>query len=724
MRVLLLAVNNWLLVYFMMLQHSMSNFNEAYGQLISSSDQVASEGDTEVVMPCDYLKDRSELQIIKWDEVNEDGGIIVSGIVNDVKTVNGRYTLRTRKNGKADLVIAKPVRNDNQRRFKCEIQLFDQDKYIFSDHPSVLTVYCRYNRWLLVYFMMLQHSMSNFNEAYGQLISSSDQVASEGDTEVVMPCDYLKDRSELQIIKWDEVNEDGGIIVSGIVNDVKTVNGRYTLRTRKNGKADLVIAKPVRNDNQRRFKCEIQLFDQDKYIFSDHPSVLTVYYLDAPVLNSSTSIAYEGQAVTLTCSKPDGNPPSNTTWYKNGQELNTTDAIRFTESEDELEMLIENATGDDSGNYTCKSESDQFKSEKSKSSYQIGLKVMYLEEPVLRTSQSSVYEGEAVNLTCSKPDGDPVPNSNFWYKNGKALDTEDASRFAISEDALEIHIKTITRFDSGSYTCKAESDAFRGNDGKTSNQIDLKVIYLDDPELTASANSVSEGKMVTLNCNKPDGYPDPTITWYKDGQAWITTDTTRFITSEDALEIYITDSTPDDSGNYMCKAESDEFRDNDGKTSNPFNLEVTEDALCIKRLVQERIHIDMNSSTEIFNKGVRQGDPISPKLFTAVMENIFRNLDWNDKRILVNGEYLNNLSFADDILLFCHHPEEVQIMLEELNEESNKVGLNINISKTKVMFSKDILAVLTYSAETLNGAEFESDRKSNGTYNDVNHKKG
>ena len=89
-------------------------------------------------------------------------------------------------------------------------------------------------------------------------------------------------------------------------------------------------------------------------------------------------------------------------------------------------------------------------------------------------------------------------------------------------------------------------------------------------------------------------------------------------------------------------------------------------------------------------KGVRQGDTISPKLFTATLEDIFRNLEWDNKGINVNGEYLSNLRFADDIVLFSDSGEELQQMMAELNRESLKVGLKMNRKKTKVMFNSFI----------------------------------
>ncbi|CAH2229921.1 jg24530 [Pararge aegeria aegeria] len=84
-------------------------------------------------------------------------------------------------------------------------------------------------------------------------------------------------------------------------------------------------------------------------------------------------------------------------------------------------------------------------------------------------------------------------------------------------------------------------------------------------------------------------------------------------------------------------------------------------------------------------KGVRQGDSLSPKLFLAVLEEIFRNLQWEELGINVNG---CKLRFADDLVLFTDDPDTLQEMLNLLASESRKAGLTINTSKAKVMTKK------------------------------------
>ncbi len=82
---------------------------------------------------------------------------------------------------------------------------------------------------------------------------------------------------------------------------------------------------------------------------------------------------------------------------------------------------------------------------------------------------------------------------------------------------------------------------------------------------------------------------------------------------------------------------------------------------------------------------MKQGDPFSPNIFNSVLEEIFQKLDWEGKGVKINGQWLNNLRFAGDIVLISSNMDELKVMVEQLCKESRKAGLIINLSKTKIM---------------------------------------
>ena len=91
-------------------------------------------------------------------------------------------------------------------------------------------------------------------------------------------------------------------------------------------------------------------------------------------------------------------------------------------------------------------------------------------------------------------------------------------------------------------------------------------------------------------------------------------------------------------------------------------------------------------------KGVRQGYILSPCLFNLYAEYIMRNagLDEAQAGIEIAGRNNNNLRYADDTTLMAESEEELKSLLIKVNEESEKVGLKLNIQKTKIMASSSI----------------------------------
>ena len=65
-------------------------------------------------------------------------------------------------------------------------------------------------------------------------------------------------------------------------------------------------------------------------------------------------------------------------------------------------------------------------------------------------------------------------------------------------------------------------------------------------------------------------------------------------------------------------------------------------------------------------------------------------LDEAQARIKIAGRNINNLRYADDTTLMAESKEELKSLLIKVKEESEKVGLKLNIQKTKIMASSSI----------------------------------
>ena len=83
-------------------------------------------------------------------------------------------------------------------------------------------------------------------------------------------------------------------------------------------------------------------------------------------------------------------------------------------------------------------------------------------------------------------------------------------------------------------------------------------------------------------------------------------------------------------------------------------------------------------------KGACQGCILSPCLFNLYAEHIMRNsrLEEAQAGIKIAGRNINNLRHADDTTLMAESKEEVKSLLKKVKEESEKVGLKLDIRKT------------------------------------------
>uniref|UniRef100_A0AC11EMM2 Uncharacterized protein n=4 Tax=Ovis aries TaxID=9940 RepID=A0AC11EMM2_SHEEP len=124
---------------------------------------------------------------------------------------------------------------------------------------------------------------------------------------------------------------------------------------------------------------------------------------------------------------------------------------------------------------------------------------------------------------------------------------------------------------------------------------------------------------------------------------------------------------------------------------------ISEHLTCLLRYLyagQEATVKTGHGTTDWFQigKGVRQGCVLSPCLFNFYAEYIMRNVGLQKEQagIKISGRNIINLRYADDMTLMAESEEKLKSFLMKGKEESEKVGLILNVQKTKIMASGPI----------------------------------
>ena len=93
---------------------------------------------------------------------------------------------------------------------------------------------------------------------------------------------------------------------------------------------------------------------------------------------------------------------------------------------------------------------------------------------------------------------------------------------------------------------------------------------------------------------------------------------------------------------------------------------------------------DERSESVSIRRGVRQGCVLSPDLFSLYTQVILEEMR-ELPGIKIGGRSINNIRYADDMVMMAETEEGLQALMDKLKEECRKLGLRINIGKTEVM---------------------------------------
>ncbi len=93
-----------------------------------------------------------------------------------------------------------------------------------------------------------------------------------------------------------------------------------------------------------------------------------------------------------------------------------------------------------------------------------------------------------------------------------------------------------------------------------------------------------------------------------------------------------------------------------------------------------------------------------PDYLTVLSKEIFEGLNWEKRGFNINGEYLNNLRFVDDVALIAKNNKEVHTVIKELISQEKETGMLINAQKTKILNKKkdgNIIKIMNKEIENM-----------------------
>ncbi|XP_064928861.1 hemicentin-1 isoform X2 [Columba livia] len=248
-----------------------------------------------------------------------------------------------------------------------------------------------------------------------------------------------------------------------------------------------------------------------------------------------------GQALELLC-QSNAIPPPLLTWLKDGRPLLKKPGLAISENGSVLQ--IEGAQVQDTGRYTCEATNLAGKTEKN---YNVNIWVspsIYGSDDI---SQLTVIEGSLTSLICESS-GIPPP-SLTWEKNGSPLLADLSGRVRVLSGGRQLQISIAEKSDAASYVCIASNVA-----GSAKKEYSLQV-YIRPTILNSGSHPsevvVTQGNAVSLEC-KAQGFPEPGITWMKDGQTLVGGGDIAIL--HDGHLLQLQNAQVSDTGRYVCVA--------------------------------------------------------------------------------------------------------------------------------------------------------------------------
>ncbi|XP_057408821.1 neural cell adhesion molecule 1 isoform X18 [Balaenoptera acutorostrata] len=210
-------------------------------------------------------------------------------------------------------------------------------------------------------------------------------------------------------------------------------------------------------------------------------------------------------------------------------------------------LTIYNANIDDAGIYKCVVTAEDGTESEATVNVKIFQKLMFKNAP----TPQEFREGEDAVIVCDVVSS--LPPTIIWKHKGRDVILKKDVRFIVLANNY-LQIRGIKKTDEGTYRCEGRILA-RGE----INFKDIQVIVNVPPTVQARQSIVNAtanlGQSVTLVCDA-EGFPEPTMSWTKDGEQIENEEDEKYLFSDDSSELTIRKVDKNDEAEYVCIAEN------------------------------------------------------------------------------------------------------------------------------------------------------------------------
>ncbi|KAH6928079.1 hypothetical protein HPB50_011606 [Hyalomma asiaticum] len=331
-------------------------------------------------------------------------------------------------------------------------------------------------------FPLLHKSFSVFTEAPKVNPFAFGKALSEGQSTAVT-CTIREGSKPVQL-QWIK---DGHEVVGG--GAVKLIKHETIL---------VLSIEPVKTADSGNYTCVAR----NKYGYDRYTSALQVNAPPKWDVEPHDVVLKRGETLELHC-RAVGHPLPEIRWLKEGAELKTASGNRAQILQNGT-LVIRNATGEDSGKYSC------LASNGIGAALTKAVSVLVKNAPKIQPFQlpARVKAGDKVIATCNLASGTP-PVTFSWHKDGSDVTSFSKDISYGSNIVSVLAISSVSLDSQGNYTCTA-TNTYGSDSHRVQLKVDMPPVWIVEPKDAFG----TVGGMLNLTC-AASGSPEPTITWKK-----------------------------------------------------------------------------------------------------------------------------------------------------------------------------------------------------------------